>query len=155
MFINRIVGFYGIFGQNFLVVRDPEFVKRISIKDFDAFVNRDGNEKDIDKLISKSVLFLRDQKWKEMRSMLSPIYTSSKIKNMYGLLIECMDEFIKKYEDKARANGNKIEIETHEAFARVTADGIATTALGFKGDCVTNKDSKIFRNRRSFGGGFH
>ena len=67
------------------------------------------------------------------------------MKHMYGLLTECMDEFIDIYEEKAKANGNQIDIETHDVFARTTADGIVTTALGFKGDCLKNKDSEIYK----------
>lgn len=55
-----------------------------------------------------------------------------------------MEDFIKLYEDKARVGGGSHEIETHDVFARITADGISTTALGFKGDCVENKESKIY-----------
>lgn len=128
-----------------MVIRDPTLIKKITIKDFDYFVNRLGdNDIEVDRLLSKSVLILRDQKWRDMRTMLSPIYSSSKLKQMYGLLTECMEEFIKLYEDKARKNGDTVEIETHDVFARITADGIATTALGFKGDCVVNKNSKIY-----------
>lgn len=116
------------------------------IKDFDHFVNRDKVDPNkVDKLLGKSVIMLRDQKWKDMRSALSPVYTSSKLKNMFGLLQECIDEFITTYEEKALKTKNCIVIDTHDAFARVTADGIVTTALGFKGDCIKNKESEIFK----------
>lgn len=116
------------------------------IKEFDTFVNRDRHEDNLigDKYLGRSVLMLRDQKWRDMRSTLSPLYTSSKMKYMYGLLTECVDDFIKFHVDKASENSNEVEIETHDVFARITADGISTTALGFKGDCVRNKDSKIY-----------
>jgi cytochrome P450 family 9 len=55
-----------------------------------------------------------------------------------------MDDFLNFYEEKVTNNGGKVKIETHDVFARITDDGISTTALGFKGDCVRNKDSKIF-----------
>jgi cytochrome P450 family 9 len=133
-------------GKPSLIIKDPNFVKKIMIKDFDHFVNRDNNYGiEIDRLLNRSVLLLRDQKWKDMRSLLSPIYTSSKMKHMYGLLTDCIDEFSSIYENKAKENGGKVEIETHDVFARITADGIATTALGFKGDCVKNKDSEIYK----------
>lgn len=132
-------------GEPTLIIRDPGMLKQIMIRDFDYFVNREANHGiETDKLLSSSVLLLRDHKWREMRTMLSPIYTSSKMKYMYELLTECMDEFIDVYEQKAKANGGSTEIETHDVFARCTADGIATTALGFKGDCVKNEKSKIY-----------
>jgi cytochrome P450 family 9 len=149
VFSFRIVGFFGLFGRLSLIVKDPNHIKKITIKDFEHFMNHDNNKHDTDRLFSKSVLILRDQKWKDMRTMLSPIYTSSKMKYMYGLLTECMDEFIAINENKAKANGGKIEIETHDVFARITADGIATTALGFKGDCTKNRDSEIYKIAQS------
>jgi cytochrome P450 family 9 len=145
VFFFRIVGFFGLFGRLSLIVKDPAMIKKITIKDFEHFMNHDNHNVETDRLFSKSVLILRNQKWKDMRTMLSPIYTSSKMKYMYGLLTECMDEFIAINEDKAKTNGGKIEIETHDVFARITADGIATTALGFKGDCVKNKGSEIYK----------
>lgn len=96
------------------------------VKNFDHFVNRDpGDQNETDKLLSKSVLELRDQKWKDMRSTLSPVFTSSKLKLMYGLLVDCTTDFISFYEGKALKNNGEVVIETHDVFARVTADGIA------------------------------
>lgn len=90
------------------------------------------------------MLLLRDQKWKDMRATISPVFTSSKLKNMFGLLVETIEDFVALYEEKARRNNGNVVIDTHDAFARVTADGIATTTLGFTGDCVRNENSKIY-----------
>lgn len=120
-------------------------IKQIAIKDFDHFVNRDPDFGfETDKLMSKTILLLHDQKWKDMRSTISPIFTSSKMKYIFGLLTDCVGDFIEFYEEKAKANAGTIEVDTRDVYARITADGIATTALGFKGDCVRNKDSKIY-----------
>lgn len=129
-----------------MILRDPSFVKQVMIKDFDHFVNRDANEEHLmmDKFFGKTVLILRDQRWRDMRTFLSPFFTSSKLKNMFILLIESMEDFIDFHVERAKANKNETEIETYDVFARITADGIATTAMGFKGDCVRNKNSKIF-----------
>ena len=129
-----------------LIIHDPMMIKQILVRDSDHFVNRDRVENNyvVDKYLGRSVLMLRDQKWREMRTMLSPVYTSSKMKYMYSLLIESLEDFVKFHEEKVKLSGGELEIETHDVFARITADGIATTALGFKGDCVRNKDSKIY-----------
>jgi cytochrome P450 family 9 len=109
-------------------------------------VNRENIQTvDADKLLSKSILCSHDQKWKDMRTLLSPIFTSSKMKNMFKLLTECVEELMTIYEGKLKANGNELEVDIHDVFARITADGIATTILGLKSDCVKNKDSEIFK----------
>lgn len=144
--ISRIYGFYSFFGTYTLVVSDPSIAKQIMVKDFEYFVNRDlVDPNKIDKLLGKSILMLRDQEWKDVRSTLSAVYTSSKMKQMYGLLQECITDFMDLYEEKASLNQGQIIIDTHDVLARITADGIATTALGFKGDCIRNENSEIFK----------
>lgn len=116
------------------------------IKDFESFVNRDKVDPEkIDKYLGKSILMLRDQKWKEMRSNLSPVFTSLKMKNMFHLLQDCVEDFTKFYGEKALKSQGQVIVETHDLFARLTADGIATTALGFEGDCVRNTESELFK----------
>ena len=142
----RVSAFFSLFGFYGLVISDLTMLKQIMIKDFEYFVNRDQNENVvIDKLLGKTVMMLRDQKWKDMRTMLSPIFTSSKMKYIYGLLSESADEFVNIYEKKAKANGGTIEIDTHDVFARVTADGIASLALGVKSDCIANENSEMYK----------
>lgn len=143
---SRIYAFYTLFGDYTLMLSDPYLIKQVLVKDFDHFVNRDPKEQDYtDRLMSKSILMMRDDKWKEMRATLSPVYTTSKLKTLFVLLQECINDFISFYEEKALKDNGTIEIETHDVFARVTADGIATTALGFKGDCVKNEKARFSR----------
>lgn len=144
-FICRIFGFYSLFGTYTLVLSDPSLIKQVTVKDFNHFVNRDpGDQNDTDKLLSKSILELRDQRWRDMRLSLSPIFTGSKLKLMFGLLTDCVNDFVSFYEEKALRTNGEVVIETHDVFARVTASSIATTTLGLQGDCVRNEKSIIY-----------
>lgn len=141
----RLFGFTNFLGKYIVVVKDAALIKQITVKDFDHFVNRDPFEHaEADKYLSKSLILLRDQKWRDMRATISPVFTSSKLRNMFNLLADTIEDFVSLYEDKAKKNNGNIVIDTHDAFARVTADGIATTTLGFTGDCVRNENSKIY-----------
>jgi cytochrome P450 family 9 len=117
------------------------------VKQSESFCNREKNEIKIlvDKLLSRSLLFLHDEKWKDLRETLNPIFTSSKSKKMFELLVDCMEEFIKSIDKKATLNGGEIEIDTHDTFARVIADSLSTTVLGIKGDSIKNDESEIFK----------
>lgn len=119
-------------------------IKRITIKDFDHFVNHNELLDDFDRIFAKTLFGLHGQKWKEMRSILSPMFTSSKMKMMFGLLSNAASDFITHFEKKAGGDG-KNDIDVLETFARFTADGISTAALGFEGDCVKNEDSDIYK----------
>lgn len=101
----RIVDFFGFMQKPSLLIRDPGMIKKVTIKDFNHFTNHDNyHDLKIDKFFDKMVLILRDEKWKEVRSTLNPIFTSAKLKFMFGLLSESVDNFIKVYEKKAREN---------------------------------------------------
>ena len=70
------------------MIRDPEIVKQITIKDFDFFVNHDRNfNEEIDKLMAKMLVLMVDDEWRNMRNILSPIFTSSKMKMMFGFVL--------------------------------------------------------------------
>lgn len=147
---------YGFGNMMTFVVSDPELIKKIMIKDFDSFVNRDHIENNaiMDKYLGCSVLQLRDQKWKDMRTLLSPIYTTSKLKMMFKLMTESAAEFKTILTEKAHSNNDVVEVDTYEIFARVTVDGITTTSLGFKSDCVAGKDPEVLKVAEELSAGF-
>lgn len=131
------------FGEMAFILTDPELIKCVTIKDFDHFVNHNELLGDVDRVFGKSLFGMHGQKWRDMRATLSPIFTSSKMKMMYGLLSTHAQSFIKIFE-KRTGNGT-VDIDAMEIFSRFTADGIATAVLGFEGDCVKNENSGLFK----------
>lgn len=140
---SKVFGFFN-FNQKVYIVTDPEIIKRITIKDFDHFVNHDTIISHLDRLFAKTLFGMHDQKWKDMRATLSPIFTSSKLKTIFGLLSNHAQDFVQHFETKAGSDG-KNDIDVLEIFARFTADGIATAVLGFEGDCVKNENSFLYQ----------
>lgn len=148
IFFFRVFGFFNFRQINYYIT-DPDLIKRITIKDFDHFTNKDSPMAHADKLFSRILPFLRDKEWTDMRSTLSPIFTSSKMKMMFGLLSDQAKDFVNFFEEKSR-NGEALEIDAKNIFARFTANGIATAALGFEADCVRNNESEVFKLVGSF-----
>lgn len=140
--IRRVHGLFS-FNQIMYVLTDPELIKRLTIKDFDFFVNHNEILSNLDRVFGKTLFGMKGQLWKDMRSTLSPIFTSSKMKSMYGLLTNHVQDFLKHFETKT-GNGT-VDIDALEIFSRFTADGISTAVLGFEGDCVKNEDSGLFK----------
>ena len=130
-------------------VTDPELVKKITTKDFDSFVNHDTTFAHADKLFGRTLIMLEDKKWKNMRSTMSPIFTSSKMKMMFGLLADQARDFVLFFEEKAK-KGEVLVVDSSDIFSRFTADGISTSVLGFEADCVRNKESEIFKLAKNF-----
>uniref|UniRef100_A0AAG5DLE1 Cytochrome P450 n=1 Tax=Anopheles atroparvus TaxID=41427 RepID=A0AAG5DLE1_ANOAO len=133
------------------VVRDPELIKRVGVKDFDYFVNHRpvfGNTDNVssDALFGRTLLALRDQKWRDMRATLSPAFTGSKMRQMFDLVGECCAEMVKFYKDEVRSKGGPQEHEMKDVFTRYANDVIATCAFGIKVDSLRNAENEFYMN---------
>ncbi|ERL91022.1 cytochrome P450 9e2 [Dendroctonus ponderosae] len=139
------VRYYGIyqFFRPKLVIRDPELIRRVTVKDFDHFVDHvaETNPKS-DPLFSKNILNLKGDEWRKMRSTLSGSFTGRKIKIMFGLVSDAAKNFVEYYENQP---SQVIEVEMKDAFSRFTIDVIATTSLGVKVDSLAEKNNYFFQ----------
>ena len=84
----QIVGQYGPFGSKTLVIRDLEIAKHVLVKDFDHFVDRRSFDlsKKANKYFLGMLLIMTGEKWKTMRGILSPVFTSGKLKSMMPVI---------------------------------------------------------------------
>lgn len=98
-----MVGFYS-FDKPRLLLRDPELIKNLLIRDFNNFSNKmvSGNYKDI--IGSHTLFLLKNPFWKNLRYKLTPIFTSGNLKNMFGLMLEICDDLYG-YLDNLKING--------------------------------------------------
>lgn len=134
-----VVGFYAVLRPS-LLIRDPEIIRNILIKDFPSFYHRGlySNEK-IDPL-SGNLVFLNGEKWQNLRSKLSPAFTSGKLKAMFPTLVECGDSLQKHV---AQLADTQELIEVRDVFARYTTNVIASVAFGIEVDCIRDPDSEF------------
>ncbi|XP_053669096.1 probable cytochrome P450 9f2 [Anopheles marshallii] len=138
--------------QRVFVVRDPELIKRIGVKDFDYFANHRpafGNNENSHNtaLFSKTLVALNDQKWRDMRATLSPAFTGSKMRQMFELIVECSTNMVKYYKEEIHKSGVKSrEHEMKDVFTRFANDVIATCAFGIKVDSLKNADNDFYVN---------
>lgn len=138
------VRYLGVFQfmQPVLIVKSTELIKQICVKDFDHFLNHkvllpDG----VEELLSKNLLQLKDQTWKNMRATLSPSFTTSKMKSMFTLISQNADAFAKYFKEK---NDGIVEVEFKDAFTRYTNDVIASAAFGLQVDSLTDRENDFY-----------
>jgi cytochrome P450 family 9 len=136
------------FKQPAYVVIDPDLLKQIAVKDFDHFVNHNEALTGADRMFNKTLFALHNNEWRDMRATLSPIFTSSKMKMMFGLLSDQSKDFLRFFTERAKSGEKLDNVDVLDVFARFTADGISTAVLGFEADCVSNQDSFIYKTAR-------
>jgi cytochrome P450 family 9 len=121
-----------------LVIKDPDLVKQITVREFDQFVNRRQLiNAESDAFWSRNLFASRDERWRDLRSTLSPSFTSSKMRIMYTLMEECAQQFVQYFQTKT---DDVVELEMKDTFSRYANDVIATTAFGVKCDSLKDKD---------------
>nr|AZR39453.1 cytochrome P450 [Agasicles hygrophila] len=116
-----------------LLVRDPEFVKNIVIRDFKHFYDNDIIiDKDVEPLFGRNPFCLKGQEWKQKRAQLSHCFTSGKIKGMYVFLEKNASRMIKYIKEETNASPT---LELREVCIRFTLDNVAACAFGLEGKC--------------------
>nr|QZM07460.1 cytochrome P450 monooxygenase CYP9EK5 [Lasioderma serricorne] len=138
----RYVGMFQM-GTPSLVIRDIDLIKQLTIKDFDHFVDHMGFgiSQDKDDLFSKNLAAMNGETWKEMRTTLSPAFTSSKMKNMFGFMDDCAKNFVRYFQTKKE---DVIDVEVRDVVTKYTNDVIASASFGLKCDTLENPNNEFY-----------
>jgi cytochrome P450 family 6 len=130
------------FAVPLLLLRDPEIIKNVLVKDFDKFHSRGVLINEEKEPLQGHLFALSGSKWRNLRVKLSPTFTSGKMKMMFGTLVDCGQELQQCLKPLA-SKGETIEIK--DVLARFSTDIIASCAFGIQCNCLQNPDAD-FRN---------
>lgn len=143
---DKIFGFYQMGGKAAYMIHDPELIKTITIKEFDTFVNRGFSiNTDVDPLLGRTLFNLNDDKWRELRSIMSPLFTGSKMRMMLGLMGETIEEFVSDVKKEVSAGGaDGAAFNLKEIFTCITNDAIASCAFGLKVNSFVDRSNEFY-----------
>nr|QST15049.1 CYP360A9 protein [Diaphanosoma celebensis] len=135
---------YGFFEGNSpnLFVADVEWIRAILVKNFDHFSNRRdfGYHK---KYYRKMLDIVANPQWKEIRTAVSPAFTTGKIKKMSETLKKCCDHLVERLTPIAQGSG---KIDAKEVFGILTVDAIARCAFSMQIDSLGKEDDLFLKN---------
>ncbi|GAB1869955.1 Cytochrome p450 9e2 [Camponotus japonicus] len=123
------------------LLRDPEIIKSVLVKNFEAFPDRRGFNDLNEPLLANNLFSLHGQKWRDVRTLLSPFFTSSKMKMMFTLMSECAMEFANFL---STIPVEKSDMDMKDAFTKYTTDVIATCAYGIKINSMKDPTNKFY-----------
>lgn len=133
-------GLYGLM-YPMLVLRDPELIRRIMIKDFAYFTDRGLYSDESFDPLSGHLFALGGEKWRNLRVKLTPAFTSGKLKGMFSTLVDC-GAHLQHYLNKVADEGELLDVR--ETTASHTINVIASVAFGFDVDTI-NEPNHEFR----------
>lgn len=135
-----------------LVVADPEVYCQITVKDFDVFQNHEANEFS-DKFQKNFIFALQSEHWKRVRALMSPTFTSGKIKRMFRFLDGCADDLVQCFKeqlpDKSGPERSAI-VNAKDLYNLFTMDAISTCCYGLKLERAGSTNLKTAATRNEF-----
>ncbi|CAB3239050.1 unnamed protein product [Arctia plantaginis] len=151
----RFVGRFE-FTNEMVVIRDLDLVKQITVKDFEHFLDHRSLFGESSSFLSRNLISLKGQEWKDMRSTLSPAFTSSKIRVMIPFMVEVGDQMIAMLKKKLKESKTGcITVDCKDLTTRYANDVIASCAFGLKVDSHTDIDNQFYaRGKEALNFGF-
>ncbi|XP_066252663.1 cytochrome P450 6A1-like isoform X1 [Euwallacea similis] len=124
---------------------NAELAKRILVKDFSSF---DGSgmyyhEKDS---LTMNIFFVGGDQWKKQRTKMTPIFTSGKLKQMFGIIKDKGETMIRIVQEHAELSQL---MDIKDLAARYTTDTIAEVAFGLDSNTLRHPQHKLREVGRS------
>ncbi|KAK2585575.1 hypothetical protein KPH14_010209 [Odynerus spinipes] len=135
------MGFY-IFDKPSLLVRDPQLIKHVLVKDFSFFADKYSTTDVKDRLGCTNLFMIKNPAWKVLRSKLTPIFTSGKLKKMFELMLD-VGEDLQTHLESLSLEGKGKTVDVKDICAKFTTDLIGTTAYGLKVNCLNNPNAEF------------
>ncbi|CAG2118102.1 unnamed protein product, partial [Medioppia subpectinata] len=141
----KTVGFYeGL--KPCLSTIDPELIRAVLVTDFHKFANRRNATTHKD-LLNSSLFFAKYPNWKRIRAILSPSFTTGKLKSFKPSFGQSLDVLIAKLKSEIKSN-NTIDLRPiYDSFA---FEVISKSAFGLNTDIINNAKHPVFEAAKSF-----
>ncbi|XP_053597979.1 probable cytochrome P450 6a13 [Microplitis demolitor] len=140
----RMVGVYAG-TKKVLILRDLELIRDVMVKDFSSFVDRGLGYHDKHEPLSANVGLVDEGRWRLLRRQLTPVFSSTKLKKMFSLLIGCTDPLIK---NLTSVDGHVVDIGP--VMKKYAIDVIGVCAFGLKIDALLDDDNLFYKMGHRF-----
>jgi len=153
----KVFGYFA-FGQPTWVINDEELTKQILIKDFDHFVDRrvlqEGSNTKADAIVNGFLTNLKGDEWKAMRTMMTGVFTSGKLKMMTPHLVKVGEQLEEHIENilSGKSSGDGVDrsnvgvVEVKSMGGLFTLDAIATTGFGIEVNSFLDPNNRFRDN---------
>nr|CAB3235815.1 cytochrome P450 CYP3-like member 2 [Phallusia mammillata] len=138
----KVYGTY-VFLKSRITIWDTDVLQQIYIKEFSTFSDRKASSNLLNGEVMKNQLVsVSGPKWKRIRNTLTPYFSTSKLKGMYGTVEKCVELMVKQIKKTSEENDGKIDVK--EVFGRMAMDSICAAAFGVDTHIQeTGKDLKL------------
>ncbi|XP_075021434.1 cytochrome P450 3A29-like [Calonectris borealis] len=139
---------WGLFDgrQPVLAILDPILIKNVLVKEcYTIFTNR--RNFGLNGILDSAVSIAEDEKWKRIRTVLSPTFTSGKLKEMFPIINHYGEKLVKNIEKKV-ANDEFVAMK--DIFGAYSMDVVTSTSFSVNIDSINNPKDPFVTNIKQF-----
>ncbi|KAL6482518.1 hypothetical protein MHYP_G00105980 [Metynnis hypsauchen] len=137
----RVWGLYDV-RQPVICVMDKDLIKAVMVKEcYSLFTNR--RDFPINGELYDALTVVKDDDWKRIRSVLSPSFTSGRLKEMFGIMKMHSSTLLKNLQKIAEQGGT---VQVKEVFGPYTMDVVTSTAFSVDIDSLNNPNDPFVTN---------
>ncbi|XP_068063231.1 cytochrome P450 3A9-like [Anomalospiza imberbis] len=130
--------------QPTLAVTDPQIIKSVLVKDcYTTFTNR--RRTDLAGVLTNAVSLAEDDQWKRLRTVLSPTFTSGKLKEMFPIMKHYGEALVKNVQKQVKENSS---ISVKDIFGSYSMDVVTSTSFGVNIDSMNNPKDPFVREMK-------
>ncbi|KAK3912735.1 putative cytochrome P450 6a14 [Frankliniella fusca] len=134
--------------QPVLVVLDPELAKTILTKEFSTFHGRGQPIDEENDKLSLNLFNINGPRWKNLRSRLSPTFTSGKLRLMIPLMEDVNKELIARVRELSTEKGADGQVEFKDMLLRYATDVIGSVAFGISCNSLKGEVNEFYKMTR-------
>uniref|UniRef100_A0A8C3LMY0 unspecific monooxygenase n=1 Tax=Chrysolophus pictus TaxID=9089 RepID=A0A8C3LMY0_CHRPC len=127
--------------QPAVVVMDPQIIKTVLVKEcYSTFTNR--RRTDLAGVLRNAVSLAEDDQWKRLRTVLSPTFTSGKLKEMFPTMKHFGEMLVKNIQKRVEKDSS---VPVKDFFGSYSMDVVTSTSFGVNIDSMNNPKSPFVR----------
>ncbi|NXC16805.1 CP3A9 protein, partial [Corythaeola cristata] len=127
--------------QPVMAIADPQIIKSVLVKEcYSTFTNR--RHVDLAGVLNNAISLAEDEQWKRLRTVLSPTFTSGKLKEMFPIMKHYGEVLVKNIQKQVEKD-NIMSVK--DIFGSYSMDVVTSTSFGVNIDSMNNPKDPFVR----------